>query len=167
MTATLDEAAGAVPRMANPFELIPEVRDAVFRIAAATQGHGLPLTTSRLAQLRAAQLNDCTFCVGRKTAELSDAEERESRIAAVSTWPEATCFTDAERAALALAEVMTRLPQPGAPAWDEAWSAVSRHFEEQALAALVIDIALLNMASRVFVATAQAACPVMPSAGSR
>jgi alkylhydroperoxidase family enzyme len=67
----------------------------------------------------------------------------------VAAWREAPWFTDAERAALALAEAITRLAdRPDAvpdPVWDEA----ARHYDEPQLAALILWIATTNLFNRL------------------
>ncbi len=81
----------------------------------------------------------------------------DERIFAVAAWREAPCFTDAERAALALTEAATRLSDRADPVPDEIWAEAARHYDEQALAALVVNIALINLFNRINVTTRQVA----------
>jgi alkylhydroperoxidase family enzyme len=75
----------------------------------------------------------------------------------VSAWREALCFTDVGRAALALAEAVTRLNDRPDPVPDEIWDEATRHYDEQALAAPVVEIALINAWNRLTVTTRQPA----------
>ena len=83
--------------------------------------------------------------------------ETDDRLFAVTAWREAPFFDDAERAALALTEAMTRMSDRADPVPDAIWDEAARHYDEQALAALVIAIASINMWNRLNVATRQLA----------
>jgi AhpD family alkylhydroperoxidase len=72
----------------------------------------LPKSTRELVSLRASQINGCGWCVDMHTKEAAAAGETAVRINLVAAWREATVFTEAERAALALAEEGTRLATP-------------------------------------------------------
>lgn len=72
-------------------------------------------------------------------------------------WREAPFFTDAERAALALAEAVTRISDCSDPVPDVVWDEAARHYDEPALAALVMAIANINVWNRLNVATGQLA----------
>ena len=71
------------------------------------------------------------------------------RIFAVGAWRESPRFSDAERAALALTEAATRLSDRSDPVPDEVWEQAAEHYDEQALAALVIEIASINAWNRI------------------
>jgi alkylhydroperoxidase family enzyme len=84
------------------------------------------------------------------TVNLRKAGASEERIAGVAAWREAPYFTDAERAALRLAEAMTRpadLSQEPVP--DALWDEVADHFDEEQLSGLILTIALTNMGHRI------------------
>jgi alkylhydroperoxidase family enzyme len=73
----------------------------------------------------------------------------------VATWQEQTCFTDAERSVLALAEAATRISDQADPVPDEVWDEAAKHWNEQELGAIVLHIGLVNLWNRVNVATRQ------------
>jgi alkylhydroperoxidase family enzyme len=73
----------------------------------------------------------------------------------VSAWREASYFSDAERAALALTEAVTRIADRPDPVPDEVWEEAARHYDEDELAALVLSIASINAWNRLNVATRQ------------
>jgi alkylhydroperoxidase family enzyme len=83
--------------------------------------------------------------------------ESNERLFAVAAWHEAPYSSDAERAALALAEMMTRLADSADPIPDAVWASAAKHHGERALAALVLAIAVMNLFNRVKVATRQIA----------
>lgn len=144
-------------RLKNPAAVIPGAWQAVKALSDITMHGGLPESTTALVHLRASQINGCSPCVdgGWKTAR--KAGETEERLVAVAAWREAPYFTDAERAALALAEAATRLSDRADPVPDEIWDEAARHFDEKGLAALVLTIATTNLFNRLNVTTRQPA----------
>ena len=103
------------------------------------------------------RLNGCGVCLDRHTRELRQAGEPTVKIDTVATWREVPYFTDPERAALALTEAATRLSDRADPVPNEIWEEAARHYDEPALAALVLSIALINVWNRLNVATRQVA----------
>src|SRR5678815_4713169 len=107
--------------------------------------NGVPYTTRKLVHLRASQINGCSVCVDMHARELRHANETDERLFAVAAWSDAPYFTDAERAALALTEAVTRLSDRTDPVPDEIWNEAARHYDETSLAALVLAIASINV----------------------
>ncbi|MFC8431348.1 carboxymuconolactone decarboxylase family protein [Streptomyces sp. NPDC057253] len=117
---------------------------------------GLPLTTQELVKIRASQINGCGFCLDMHTKEAAAAGETAQRLHMVAAWREAKVFTEAERAALELAEQGTRLADgTGVP--DEVWENAAKHYDEEQLLALVSLIAVINAFNRLNVLTQQPA----------
>jgi AhpD family alkylhydroperoxidase len=144
-------------RMKNPAMVVPDVMQTLLALGASAKKGGVPLRTLNLVYLRASQINGCSFCVDMHAHEARKADETNDRLFAVAAWRESPHFTDAERAALALTESATRLSDREDPVPDEIWAEVARHYDEPALAALVVNIALINFWNRVNVATRQVA----------
>jgi AhpD family alkylhydroperoxidase len=142
-------------RMRNPVELLPEAMKAL--LALDRSAEGLPYVTRKLVHLRASQINGCSVCVDMHARELRKAGESEQRIFAVAAWRDTPWFTDAERAALALTEAVTRLADRPDPVPDEIWKEAAKHHEEQALAALLVQIAAINVWNRLNVPVRQVA----------
>ncbi|MGW6058600.1 carboxymuconolactone decarboxylase family protein [Streptomyces sp. NPDC055189] len=113
----------------------------------------LPATTRELVMLRASQINGCAFCIDIHTKEATHSGETAVRLHLVAAWREATVFTEAERAALELAEQGTRIADAAGGVTDEAWANAAKHFDEDQLAALVSSIALINAFNRLNVLT--------------
>ena len=105
-------------------------------------GGSLPL---ELVWMRASQINGCSVCVDMHGRALKKAGETDERIFAIAAWREAAYFTDAESAALALSEAVTRLSDRADPVPDDAWDEAARHFDERELATLVLAIATINL----------------------
>ena len=109
--------------------------------------------------LRASQINGCSACVDSGARSARKAGETEERLATVVAWREAPYFSDAERAALALAEAATRLADRPDPVPDEVWDAAAAHYDEKGLAAIVLMIAVTNLFNRLNATTCQVAAP--------
>src|SRR5438270_10537932 len=96
-------------RMKNPALVIPEAMQAIQALHSATLKGGVPPATLALVHLRASQINGCSYCVVSGAGQARQAGETDERLFGVAAWREAPYFTDAERAALALTEAVTRL----------------------------------------------------------
>ncbi|MFJ5263276.1 carboxymuconolactone decarboxylase family protein [Streptomyces sp. NPDC088387] len=106
-------------------------------------------TTQELVKIRASQINGCGFCTDMHTKDAAHAGETAQRLHLVAAWREATVFTDAERAALELAEQGTRIADAAGGVTDEAWANAAKYFDEDQLAALISLIAVINAYNRV------------------
>ena len=135
-------------RMKHPAFLVPGVMDALQALGKAT-GAVLPHVTRHLVELRASQLNGCGFCVDVHTKDAAAAGETAVRLHLVAAWRESTVFTEAERAALALAEEGTRLADAHQGVSDETWAQVRKHYDDDQIGALVGLVALVNAANRL------------------
>jgi AhpD family alkylhydroperoxidase len=109
----------------------------------------LPRSTQELVSLRASQINGCGWCVDMHAKEAAAAGETAVRLSLVAAWRESTVFTEAERAALALAEEGTRLADDHHGVSDATWAQVREHYDDDQLAALVALVALVNAANRL------------------
>jgi AhpD family alkylhydroperoxidase len=144
-------------RMKNPAMIFPEAMKALYSLAAAAEQSGLPERTIALAHLRASQINGCSVCVDMHVRMAKKLGETDERLFAVAAWHDAPYFSDAERAALALTESLTRLSDNADPVPDDIWNEAARHYDEKKLAALVLAIATINIWNRLNVATRQVA----------
>ena len=142
-------------RINNPAMTVPGAMQALQQLGAAARSAGVPATTLYLIEVRASQINGCSVCLDLHSRELKAAGEPDERIVMVGAWREAPYFSDAERAALALTEAATRLADRSDPIPDEVWEAAARHYDEPALAGLVVAIAAINAWNRINAATRQ------------
>ena len=152
-------------RMKNPVMIFPEAMQALQAVGKASEQGGVPQRTLGLVHLRASQINGCSVCVDM-SARFKRGETDE-RLLAVAAWRDAPYFTEAERAALALAEAVTRLSDRSDPVPDEIWDEAARHYDERGLAALILYIATTNAWNRINVATRQVAGEWASSAEAR
>ena len=145
------------PRMKQPVFVIPEAMTALRAFSKSAEPHGIPATTRALVHLRASQINGCAVCLDLHTRSDFFAKDTDARTFTVAAWRDAPFFTEAERAALALTEAITRLADRDDPVPDDVWAEAARHYDETALAALLIEIAAVNVWNRLTVATRQIA----------
>ncbi len=136
---------------------IPDAMGALQALAASVRNSGLQPQLTELVNLRASQINGCSVCVEMHSRDLKKAGESDDRIFAVAAWRETPYFDEAERAALALTEAVTRLNDRADPVPDPIWQAAADNFEESELAALVLAIANINVWNRLNAATRQIA----------
>ncbi len=144
-------------RMSNPATILPDAMNGIQALLKATRKGDVPSATLELVHLRASQINGCSFCVDWGAHSAKKAGETDERLFAVAAWREAPYFTDAERAALALTEAVTRLADRADPVPDEIWEEATRHYDEQGLAALILMIAVTNLFNRLNATTRQVA----------
>ncbi len=145
-------------RMNNPALLVPDAVKALQAFSGTYAGR-LPRTTIEMVNLRASQINGCSVCVEMHSRSLRQAGLPEEKVFAVGAWRESPYFSDEERAALALAEALTRIADRPDAVSDDVWNEAAQHYDEPALAALVLTVAAINTWNRLNVAVRQIAGP--------
>ncbi|WP_152365367.1 carboxymuconolactone decarboxylase family protein [Microlunatus speluncae] len=143
------------PRIKNPASFFPDAGKALYALALSIRDQGVPGETLELVHLRASQINGCAPCLESAFGAARKSGMSDQRLATVPGWREAPYFTDAERAALALTEAVTRLSDRPDPVPDEVWDAAAEHYDEKELAVLVLWIATTNTYNRLNVSTRQ------------
>src|SRR6201996_9205190 len=113
----------------------------------------LPPGIANLVLVRASQINGCAVCLDMHTKDAEHEGETSVRLNLVAAWRDAKVFTDAERAALELAEQGTRIADGAGGVTDEAWANAAQHFDNEQLGALVATLAVLNPYNRPDVVT--------------
>ena len=121
----------------------------VAAVDKALRGTTVSTTTQELVKIRVSQINGCGFCTDMHTKEATLAGETPVRLHLIAVWREATVFTEAERAALELAEQGTRVADAAGGVPDEVWETAAKHYDEDELAALVCLISFMNSVNRM------------------
>src|SRR5579884_2975138 len=142
-------------RMSNPATILPDAMEGIQALLKAAKKGGVPSKTLELVHLRTSQINGCSVCVYGGVQSARRAGETDERLSTVAAWREAPFFTDAERAALALAEAVTRLADRTDPVPDAIWEEATRHYDEKGLAAIILMIATTNLFNRLNATTRQ------------
>jgi AhpD family alkylhydroperoxidase len=144
-------------RMKHPASVAPGAMKALQALAASASDSGLQPALIELVNLRASQINGCSVCVILHTGDLRKLGESDDRIAAVGAWRETPYFDDAERAALALTESVTRLADRADPVPDSIWQDAAANYDETQVAGLLLAIGGINVWNRLNAATRQIA----------
>ena len=136
-------------RMTHPVQVLPDAMAALLALGRATLSGTVPKATHALVHLRVSQINGCSVCVDMHARELKDTGAADERIWGVGAWRESPYFSDAERAALALAESVTRLADRPDAVPDAVWDDAADHYDEKELASLLLSIAQINLWNRL------------------
>ena len=144
-------------RIGQPAMILPGAMEAIFALNTAAEQGGVPPKTIHLVHLRASQINGCSLCVDLHVRFAKQAGDTDERLFAVAAWRDAPYFDDAERAALALAECVTRLSDRPDQVPDDVWNEAAQHYDEKGLAALVLAVGTVNLWNRLNVSTKQVA----------
>ncbi len=144
-------------RMKHPAMVVPGAMQALLALNESSIKAGLPKQIIDMVHLRASQINGCSLCVAMHASDLKKGGETDERLYTVAAWREAPWFSEAERAALALTESVTRLSDRADPISDDVWAEATRHYDERALSALLLAISTINVWNRLNAATRQVA----------
>ncbi len=144
-------------RMKHPAMVVPGAMQALMALNESSIKAGLPKQIIDMVHLRASQINGCSLCVAMHASDLKKGGETDERLYTVAAWREAPWFSEAERAALALTESVTRLSDRADPISDDVWAEATRHYDERALSALLLAISTINVWNRLNAATRQVA----------
>jgi AhpD family alkylhydroperoxidase len=142
------------PRIKDLATILSDAWAPLVTLGKIVSASPIPEATRGLIHLRTSQINGCAVCID---GALGKTSETPQRLAAVAVWQDAPFFTDAERAALGLAEAITRIGESGDRVPDAAWAEAARHYDEAGLAWLVLHVSLVNLYNRLNVATRQVA----------
>jgi len=142
-------AASTTPR--TRFSFAREAREVYRAMSAFGRSVELDATVHELVEIRASQINGCAYCLDLHTHTAREKGESERRLHVLAAWRESPLFSERERAALALTEAITLLPQAGVP--DEVYDAAAQHFTTAELAQLISAIAVINSWNRLMVAS--------------
>jgi len=137
-------------RMKNPAAILPEAWKGIGSLMKAISAAGVPAETLELVGLRASQINGCSACALGHFQNLKKGGTSDERLASVATWHDTPFYSDAERAALALTETVTRAADhSGELVSDELWAEMTKHFDERQIAGIILQIAMLNLFNRI------------------
>jgi len=136
-------------RMKNPVTIIPTAMKPIMELMKAAQSQGLPQELMEMIHLRVSQINGCSFCVDAGLKNLRKLGTSDDRVGLVAAWREAPYYTDAERAALELAEASPRLADRADAVPDEVWERATSHFDEKQLASILLMTAVTNLFNRL------------------
>ncbi len=128
----------------------PEGYRVMYQFHRTVHDAGLDEGLLELLKIRASQINRCAFCINMHTADARRLGESEQRIALLPAFEDAPCYSEAEKAVLALTEALTELPTGGVP--DPLIARLRQHYDDAQIAKLVFAVVLINAWNRLGVA---------------
>jgi AhpD family alkylhydroperoxidase len=128
----------------------PELFKKLADLTMAIRKGSIEESIINLVEIRASQLNGCSFCLDMHVKEAKLHGERELRLYHIATWHESPLFEPRERAALAWTEALTKLPEGGMP--DDLYERVSSQFSAKELSDLTFAVMAINAWNRAGVA---------------
>ncbi|MDP3951959.1 carboxymuconolactone decarboxylase family protein [Microbacterium sp.] len=143
--------------MKNVYKLAADGYRGFNAVEEYVNSSGIPRGLLELVRIRTSQINGCAVCTDMHSHKARSVGESDERLWSVAAWRDTPFFSDAERAALALTEAMTRIADNSAGVPDGIWDEVAAHFADEELAALVTAIASVNAWNRINVAARLAA----------
>jgi AhpD family alkylhydroperoxidase len=132
-------------------KVAPGVYEAMDAADRYLQDCGLESSLLLLVQLRASQINGCSYCIDMHWKDLRAAGEGEQRLYSLNAWRECPWYTDRERAALEWAEAVTLIAGDRVP--DAVYERVQPHFSEKELADLTLAVAHINAWNRLSISS--------------
>ncbi|MFI1099158.1 carboxymuconolactone decarboxylase family protein [Streptomyces melanogenes] len=147
----------STPRMNNPAQVLPDSMAAIGGLIKSIRKSGVDEAILELIHLRVSQINGCGPCLDASAKAAQKAGVSDERIFSVGAWRETPFYSDAERSALALAEHVTRLADREDAVPDAVWNEAAQHYDEQQLAAVVLQIGVVNLFNRLNASTKQQA----------
>ena len=131
----------------NWAEQSPELVRKFTEVVLALRASSIEESMVDLVNIRASQLNGCSFCLDMHVKQAKMHGERELRLYHLAAWRDSTLFTPRERAALAWTEVLTKLPEQGVP--DEIYDRVRTQLSEKEISDLSFAVMVINSWNRL------------------
>ncbi|WP_202903150.1 carboxymuconolactone decarboxylase family protein [Paenibacillus gorillae] len=129
----------------------PESFQTLLKLEGYVTKSGLNSNLLELIKIRASQINGCAYCLDMHTKDAIARGETTQRLFLLNAWREAPFYTEAERAALALTEAVTRISDAGVP--QEVYEQVRQHFDEGQYVNLIMAINAINSWNRMAIST--------------
>lgn len=142
-------------RMKNPASYFPDAQTVLPTLGQIPRDKGVDDETLELLHFRVSQINGCGWCLDFARRSIEKAGTGFEKYAVLPGWREATVFSDPQRAALALAEAMTRIADRPDAVDDVIWAEAEKHWSEEQLAAIVLWVATTNLYNRLNVTVKQ------------
>ncbi|UOM36608.1 carboxymuconolactone decarboxylase family protein [Acuticoccus sp. I52.16.1] len=144
----VDETAPTGPAQRLDYAaLAPQLLKKLTELNVAVADSAIEQPIRDLVEIRASQMNGCTFCIDMHVKMAKIHGERELRLHHVAGWRESHLFTPRERACLAWTEVLTRISDGGVP--DAVYERVRSQLSEKEIADLTFVIVAINAWNRL------------------
>ena len=124
----------------------------LFALGKQVESGGLEPQLRNLVLMRVSQINGCAYCLDMHSKDARATSETEQRLYVLPAWRETPFFSARERAALALAEALTRLPARDQSVPDALYEEALAQFDDKELVDLVLLIGSINIWNRINIA---------------
>lgn len=124
--------------------------DGLFKTEMHIKNSGLDHKLLELIKTRVSQINGCAYCLDMHWKDAIAMGETEQRLYSLPAWKECPYYSDAEKAALAYAEAVTKIPQQEVT--DEVFNTLSQHYNKAQIADLTLAITSINSWNRFNIA---------------
>ncbi|MFL1673671.1 carboxymuconolactone decarboxylase family protein [Paenibacillus dendritiformis] len=131
-------------------EVNPAAYEAMMGLESFVMTCGLEPSIIELIKLRVSQMNRSSVCMNINGRTLYDKGDNFERIVLLDVWRDVPNYSSQEKAALELAEHITRVAELGVP--DHVYEQVRAHFTEQEYMNLVMAINAINCWNRLEIA---------------
>ncbi|CAM3093006.1 carboxymuconolactone decarboxylase family protein [Vibrio rarus] len=135
----------------NIYQAQPAAYKAFFAVEAYLKQCAFDPIIEELIRVRTSQMNGCAYCIHVHTQGALQHGESAERLFALSVWKESTLFSEKERAVLALVEEMVHIYAQGIT--DATYVSLSKYFNEDDIAQLMVLCTMMNAWNRLGVAT--------------
>ena len=137
---------GNVPNMFRVMAHRPEIFATMQAHFSAVLNTGtVPVRLKELIIVRTSQVNQTPYCLASHTRLARNLGWTDDQLAHLAEWPERSDFTPAEKAALRLAETVTRNPHA---VTDEQFAELRSHYSEGEIVELLCATGLFNYFNR-------------------
>lgn len=141
--ATSGAASGRADYAGQSTDLVKKLTE----LLVATRETTIEESIRDLVNVRAAQVNGCTFCLDMHVKQAKMHGESELRLYHLASWRDSKLFTPRERAALAWTEILTKLPEQGVP--DAIYERVRTQLSEREISDLAFVVVVANAWNRL------------------
>ncbi|MCW3462016.1 carboxymuconolactone decarboxylase family protein [Chitinophaga nivalis] len=121
--------------------------DGLMKTEAYLKRSGIAPALQELIKFRVSQINGCAYCLDMHYKDAIHMGETEQRLYSLAAWRDAPFYTDAERAALAFAEVLTKANSQDVE--DDVYEALSQFFSKGDIADLALVVGQINTWNRI------------------
>lgn len=128
-------------------KIAPDAAEAMYATNSYLDNSSIEQGLRRMIELRVSQINGCNYCIWLHARQAREIGEPEDRIEGVANWRNANCYSEAERAAFAWTESVTRIID-GTPSSDQ-FAALQDYFDDRQIVDLTATAANMNALNRL------------------
>ena len=137
------------PRITNPVMTVPNVLPNLLSLGEAIKAVDLDAELLELIHMRASQINSCSMCLDLAGSGLTKLATAPEKMYSIAAWAQSPHFDDREKAVLKATEEVTRMGDGAGGLSDATFDDLATPFDEPQIAAIILNIRLVNFWNRV------------------